>query len=657
MDTLQVYFRKLLLTVGFLLFSLGGLSVFGQQDTIPTVEVSNDKVSIGGKLYNIHVVKKGQTLYSISQAYGVSEKDIAAENISVMYGPLQVGQALKIPVSERQALQQPELDDSDRFIFHTVKARQTLFFLSKKYGMHIDSIVKYNPQTQDGTLQIDQVVRIPKNAVDTKEKRRKKTDQDFFYYTVQPGDTPYLLSKRYRVSIDELVTLNPTMVEGLKAGQRLRIPFREGQIEHVLETAREDTAFTAKDTVEMPTIDSLGRVPVEFDCTSEFDRFKTYKIAYVLPFNLKEPNPEETDTLLLEDDGETDQRPEHVSRDNIFLEFYEGALMAIDSLKRLGMKMDVYVFDTERSPDKTRAILNEIERIEPDIIIGPVFRENIQLLSEYANEKGIPLISPILNEPRTLFYNPYFFQVMPNRQAQIEVVCDYLTGFSEKNFILIHKGDSVLMPEINQFRKTFYESLREQGILDSVILKEVILDEETTPDLMQSLVRDTQNLVVIPSHSETYVSSVLSRLNLLAKAYNIEVFGEPQWQRFENIDPDYFHNLQVQIYTPFYFELDDPEISTFIKKYHTLFKNVPVRYTFSGFNFTYLGYDISFYFGNALRIFGNQFPGCLEFYNAGLLMTDYHFVRESIYTGFQNTATKIIKYTKDYNIEVVHTDE
>ena len=99
--------------------------------------------------------------------------------------------------------------------------------------------------------------------------------------------------------------------------------------------------------------------------------------------------------------------------------------------------------------------------------------------------------------------------------------------------------------------------------------------------------------------------------------------------------------------------MNSEPILDFVKKYQKIYKNIPVRFTTSGYNYTYLGYDISFYFGNALRVFGNQFPGCLDYYSTKLLLTDYKFKRDDYYTGFYNTSTTIIKYTPEYTIEKV----
>ncbi|MCK7496006.1 MAG: LysM peptidoglycan-binding domain-containing protein [Comamonadaceae bacterium] len=85
--------KNILLIIVLSFFS--GNILFAQSDTLK-IEKSTDKVMIGGQVYYVHIVKAGETLYSLSNAYGVSQKEIAKENPEIFLG-LIVGQALKIP--------------------------------------------------------------------------------------------------------------------------------------------------------------------------------------------------------------------------------------------------------------------------------------------------------------------------------------------------------------------------------------------------------------------------------------------------------------------------------------------------------------------------------------------------------------------------------
>jgi LysM repeat protein len=65
-------------------------------DAQVVVERSKDKVIISGTTYYIHLVKKGETPYSISRAYGVTVEELNRENPPAVYG-IKEGQTLRIP--------------------------------------------------------------------------------------------------------------------------------------------------------------------------------------------------------------------------------------------------------------------------------------------------------------------------------------------------------------------------------------------------------------------------------------------------------------------------------------------------------------------------------------------------------------------------------
>lgn len=637
---------------------VSGLSTFGQ-DTIvaPTVKKSTDKVLIGGKVYYIHLVQKGQTLYSISRAYNVSEADIAAENVDVLYGPLQVGQALKIPVKSQQ--QQTEKPDRENFILHLVEPNQTLYFLSRKYNVAVDTIVKYNPETGSGTLAIDQVIKIPRKSVNTRTRMvRNQPQVEYLIHKVEQGETLYSLSRRFKISIDRIMDVNAFLKnEGLQAGQELRIPVMDkdpGRLD-----LPESELATRIDTSHLDSIDDR-RMKVEFHCRgSNPDLFRTYKVAMLLPFELerKEELENAMDTITADSPAEVQAHPvsqmyrKFISESNYFYEFYEGALIALDSLKKLGFKTKFYIYDTERNPITVRnEVIPELRRVNPDIIIGPVYQENLKVISEFSAQNQIPFVSPIFNNPWLIETNPYMFQVIPEGSEEIKEASDFISGFTNRNILLIHRGDSLFVNNIYDFRDNLYRSVNESDAYDNIFINELIYNDSIKPDLESMLRRDMPNLIVIPSPREIYVIPLLTKLNQLARRYDIQIFGTSQWQQFRNVDDDYFYNLRVHYYTPFYIDYSDSHVKAFISKYRKWYNHEPVQVTPKGYNFSYLGYDVTFYFLNALRIYGTNFPGCIEYYEPQMLMSDYLFRRDDAFSGFTNHSISIIRFNTDFTV-------
>lgn len=634
-------------------------SILWAQDTLQPVDIkkSADKVLIGGKVYYIHVVEKGQTLYSIAKAYNVTEEDIASENVDVLYGPLQIGQALKVPVYPKQNDQERERKkDKKDFILHLVKPQQTLYFLSRKYNVSIDTIIKYNPETASGNLDIDQVVRIPKISINTRERAIEPgPEAEYIVYHVKPKETLYSLSRRFNISVDAIVNENPFLKnDGLKTGQELRIPVTKDKpvSGHLADTSFSDKAM--KDDIKN------NRLKIEFKCRgSNPDRFRTYRVALLLPFQLhkKKRYNNILDTISGETEAEILNHPvardyrKFMAENNYFYEFYEGVLLALDSLKNLGFQAEFHVYDTEKNAETIRRqIIPKLETLQPDLIIGPIYQENLKIISDFSLRHHVPFVSPVFKNPWLIETNPFMFQVMPKGSEEIKEASGFISRFSNRNIVLVHRGDSLFVNNIYDFRDNLYRAVNESSEYDNIIITELIYNDSLKTNIANALKKGMPNLVVIPSPREVYVIPLLTELNQLAKHFDIQVFGTSQWQQFKNVDDDYFYNLRVHYHTPFYIDYSNPHVKSFVEKFRQWYNHEPVQVTPKGYNFSYLGYDITFYFMNALRIYGTNFPGCLKYYEPNLLMSDYQFEREDIFSGFTNHSISIIRYNKDYTV-------
>ncbi len=203
---------------------------FAQNDTLG-VQKSKDKVIIGGQVYYVHIVKKGDSLYSLSRVYNVSQKEIARENPEIFLG-LKIGQALKIPF-EKDNKESIEVSDKNNFIYHRVKKQQTVYSLAKKYNVTQEDIFTCNPNARYG-INEGSILKIPKSrdVVETIQKYPLEeplkdtinvVDQ-FIYHEVEQGDTEFSLAVYYEITEDILKEHNPFLSDGLKIGQILKIP-------------------------------------------------------------------------------------------------------------------------------------------------------------------------------------------------------------------------------------------------------------------------------------------------------------------------------------------------------------------------------------------------------------------------------------------------
>lgn len=146
--------RSFIITLAFALF--GAVSAVSAQEM----------VVIGGIKYTIHDVAKGETLYSLARHYGVTVDDIKSAN-AVLADGLKAGQRIKIPVqtpSVAEGSTQSAVQSTPKTKLHKVVRGETLYSLSKYYGLTVEELRKANPHVRKG-LKAGQLIEIPTKVV------------------------------------------------------------------------------------------------------------------------------------------------------------------------------------------------------------------------------------------------------------------------------------------------------------------------------------------------------------------------------------------------------------------------------------------------------------------------------------------------------------
>ena len=334
-----------------------------------------------------------------------------------------------------------------------------------------------------------------------------------------------------------------------------------------------------------------------------------------------------------------------------FFEFYEGFLLALDTLKSRGLSVKLYVYDTERDTLKVRKIIQQLYWVQPDLIIGPIFSDDVKLVSQYALNQGISLVSPLSTRPELVTGNPSVIQVVPAEESENTYLARYISQYKDNPIILFRDDDSLSMKASWKFKKELLPYLEKDSLGNPVNFSDYRLNDSTLRKLNMILQHDAENVIVIASENEPDVTALITKLSLWSRVYKMTLFGVPAWQVWKNIDIKYFHSMQLQYYTPFYIDYSNPEVIRFIRKCRKIYGFEPYEITPKGYNFCMLGYDIGLYFITALEQYGNSFAPCMNHLNVDLLLTHYNFLKTG--EGFSNRAIYMIRYLPDYTIEVL----
>jgi len=629
------------------------------QEPVP-VERTSNKIILEGTVYYIHVVKPGQTLYAIAKAYNISQKEIAVENPGVISG-LQVGQALKIPVIP---VMEVEIDTSepeekpDEGRYHVVQQGENLFRISRTYNLTEEDLLAANEGLEADALQPGQKIRIPDPEVVDEEP--SFNEEGYIYHKVKRRETLYSIGKFYDVSVPDIRAANSELGwGGPKTGQVIRIP--QPQVI--------DQPATVVDTM---TIDSLSyalsdSVYEDYNYDELYfehdNRRRTYRVAYFVPFDFREPEPLDT---LLKDVKSLSRRNRIIERYMMegktpqavnFLEFFQGSLLALDSVRQMGMKLEVRYFDTRKSVDQTLNLLMDDDLEDFDLFIGPFYPFNLEVVSAYAKRYKIPLVTPFYNNLDLIRSNPYLFQLSPSMDREYREAARLIASKHRYNIVYVREEDSLNIEKHNYFKQLIFDGFEEYHPEEPVVFKEVLQQLKHTDEIIHSLSPDKKNLVVVPTRNEALASRVVSSLYFQLKDYDIEVIGAPFWTEFSSIDFRYFHELNLIFYSSFWVDYLDPEIDAFMKKYRTQFLDEPAITTRKGINYGIIGYDMSFFFLNALRKDGPRFILSLDDYRPELVQDPFILKRVNNAGGYQNENTQFYQFSPDMKIRKIEVPD
>ncbi|MCF8378215.1 MAG: LysM peptidoglycan-binding domain-containing protein [Bacteroidales bacterium] len=599
-----------------------------------------------------HQVVEGETLYQIARQYEVSIGEIKNANPGLSE-KLAIGERIYIPnqdvksiADEGKALiEGSEANQKAPLKTHTVSSGETLYSIGRMYATSVDSLKKFNPYLLDN-LYIGQEIKIPpvKNS-------------DFILHKSDKKSSLKEIADLYQVDYNKLAELNPGVFKKTRKGQDVKIP-----VENKIEETEPIEIVTTPDELLVST--ECGRAGIYGG--------KTFNIALMLPFFLQE-----YDSLL------SMKKVDFGTLSNLvsfrFLDFYGGFKMAVDSMAAQGMKTNLFIYDVDNDQEKIEQVLLNSELGSMDLIVGPLYRQSFQKAASFAKSYKIPIINPLSTRSEILLNNPYVFKIKPDESFQLDILTDYiLNRYPDYNIVLLRnnkykyqKEISFIRNTINSERKTHvylsnqqllerisredilgdnliteskvidYEQLK-RNPLDSTyfsnLVKEVIYVNDSAAGIEAnlSLVRD--NIVIAVSDDIVFSKEVLSQLNKLNLNHKITLFGLPNWNEYTDLETSHLLNLNLHCLTVSLVDYKNKNTRDWISKFRNKYHTEP-----SVSNFAFDGFDIGWYFLNALYHYGPSFSNCLEYNDVNLIQGPIMF-KNLPESGYTNTFWNIGAY-------------
>lgn len=592
------------------------------------IQKSQTFVQLFGTKYYLHTMRSGETLDAIAKAYNTTVQEIKINNVSI--SNYQPGVVIRVPVMADNATP----GNSQEFAYHTVEKKQTLYSICKKYGVTEDDIYKYNPQAKLG-LKAGEVLKIPIGKAIEPDKQ----DIDFVYHTVKQNETFNSISQLYGVEISDIVKYNPQSKFAMKPGDIIRLPKTNITNKNSLDVAEQnETEIVSTDAVRRKAMEKSDYCPCE---NYRYTSSKTIKIALMLPLFIN-------DNSVLSASYKSDPNKNSLKRgsDKIY-EFYEGFLMAIKDFQMTGKTLQVNVYDTENSTTKTDQILQNPELKQMDIIIGPLYTENVIRAAKFANQNQIPMVSPFAVRNDLLKDNPYLFQFTPSVATSIEQTADYFGSLENASVIVVHNNKPNEIEQIKNYRDNLTRSYFSKNQVPDLIFKEVDFNNGGLSRVTEAMSPNKTNVILMPSTDEIFITKVINHLTNLQKNnnYKVVLFGAQSWEKYSNIDVEFLQSNNFCYRTQSFIDYENDRVKNFVSEFRDLYNAEPGIYGFSG-------YDIAKYFIGQLEKHGKYFQFCIKENSRDKgLVYKFDFKRVNPVGGFENRSTYVIKYGSDYTLQ------
>jgi LysM repeat protein len=509
--------------------------------------------------------------------------------------------------------------------------------------------------------------------VETSSEQVRIGGQVYYIHLVLKKQTLYSISRHYGVSIDDLKKHNPVLEEGLKEGEHLKIPVVIGHVfphypqslpaqhaeQHALPATEPGTvspapATTGETQPQLQPQPNEGKAQAHdsskltrcatleneyHDCaTQTYDpETTTYRVALLLPFDvIPTLNASFADTLK-------ELTIERLHASDNFIEFYAGALLAVEDMREKGFSLYLSAYDVKHLD----SILIRDQLRYTDLVIGPVYTAlqnnptSFEKFLSYARERQLHIVSPLDPKVESLLSgNPTLLQVPPPLCAQQEKLLEDISKRTDK-VLLVYEDEGNETELVNT-----YKALLEAKTDSLTVFHYKVEKGLSVRDTLLTMLRpDKRNHIVVASNNEALVSDFTSNLSYIQSIlkYPITLYGQSRWRNFENVDLSFFHHMNLHLTVPFYVDYQHENVRQFVMRYRLQFNREPSQYAFQG-------YDVFFYFLNALRTYGKEFAPCLAAMHLDLLQGNYIFRQSASGDGYLNIGSCLVHYTPDFTV-------
>ncbi len=550
----------------------------------------------------VHTVKPKETLYSLSKQYGIPMADLIKKNTFLSENGLKIGQVLEIPTKTTTVGEKTGQT-------HTTLPKETLYSISKKYEVDLKDLTTLNKETLANGLSIGDVLKIPSRVEKVKSLKENE-------HLILSGETLYSISRKYGISVAELQEANHNLeADSLVVGRAIALPgkviektknninpiYKEIPIYKKVNNKDEVYKLIAKTGISR---DSLVSINPYFDSIVEnggdlllgfgkenvlFTKEETFTDSIVngtnvntllmLPFNFKQNDSLSAKTLFSSKNG----LPAMVA------DFYMGAKMAIDSLERQGVNVNLTPVDTEKSVHILKEKISYLKASTPDVIVGPLYTDNVKYVATQFSET--PIYYPIYSKKQQSLSASNVIKTAPEKGLYKSAIKSFIKENRKgEHLVLVGLKENKL--ELERLKKEFIKK-DAAGLPIKDDVKILALEKEyiESESFLESIKLEKGNWILVTEDKNVIVSDVFNNIKSIPKD---SILDTPvrvlSYQKTSYAGEKIPYNVLAKYnYTYSTGEVEYLDIlnTNFEKRFLKVYNNYPSEMALRGFSVTY----------------------------------------------------------------------
>lgn len=435
---------------------------------------------------------------------------------------------------------------------YTVGKGETLYSISRKYGLSVPELLEVNKGVVVDSLSIGSVLNLPAKVVEktSQEKISAIYQSKPLKYEYDYGSSLSGVLAELKVSEDSLRSINPNFDSIVQNGGELLLGFEN---KHLLFANNKQF----KDSIV---------------------KDKEVRVLLMLPFDFKKNDTLAGETLFRKSKG----------LPSIVADFYLGAEVALDSLKKQGINVEVSVIDTEKKVAVVKEKIEILQAFHPDVIIGPLYTD----ITKYVASKfpETPVFYPIYSKKQKTLTQNNIYKTVPKKKLYEEAILAYIKE-NRKGERLIIVGKEENIETLKVYKKALAKR-NSSGIIieDDVALLTPTKGYISQEEFLKKAKLEQENWFLITDKDNVLTADIINNAKGIPRDSILETpIKVISFQKSEDAKKVPYASLAKFRYTYATDQVEYIEIAqklfeqTFVNKNNTF----PSDYAKKGFNVTY----------------------------------------------------------------------